>query len=319
MRRTTYQGKYSAKTNRRHRGIIRLLYAVNILLLAASAFKAFSAVEEARLQQGMFPTAGATTVETPQLPNPVSPTQLGGDIYAPEIHGVRDLQSYEGEPISYRMGITVTDDQDLSPVLTVDSSQVDLTRVGSYTVTYHAEDSSGNRSSAIATVTVLPREENFVDMADVYAAVDAALGVIITDDMDAEAQVRAISAWCWKSCRYAGHSDRGDWRQAAHTMLTTGTGDCYGFFAVSKLMFERLGIPNIDVVKVKNSETDSEHFWSLVSVDGGETYYHFDATPRLGQTEPFCLVTDRELDDYSESHNGSHNRDTSLYPATPEE
>jgi len=102
-------------------------------------------------------------------------------------------------------------------------------------------------------------------------------------------------------------------------MLTTGTGDCYGFFAVSKLLFERLDIPNMDVVKVKNSEDDSEHFWSLVSVDGGESYYHFDATPRLGQTGPFCLITDRELDAYSETHDGSHNRDTSLYPATPEE
>ncbi len=58
---------------------------------------------------------------------------------------------------------------------------------------------------------------------------------------------------------------------------------CFNYFAVTKLMFERLGIPNIDVKKVKNYEGDSNHYWSLVSVDGGETYYHFDAAPPQGR------------------------------------
>ena len=96
------------------------------------------------------------------------------------------------------------------------------------------------------------------------------------------------------------------------------SGDCFGYFAVTKLLFERLGIPNIDVRKVKNFDGDSDHFWSLVSVDGGKTYYHFDATPRVGDGDDFCLVTDAFLDAYSDSHKGSHNRDKSLYPATPE-
>ncbi len=102
-------------------------------------------------------------------------------------------------------------------------------------------------------------------------------------------------------------------------MLTTLRGDCYGYFAVAKLMFDRLKIPNIDVVKVKNYEEDSAHFWSLVSIDGGESYYHFDATPRIGDGDDFCLVTDAFLDAYSQAHKNSHNRDTSLYPATPQE
>lgn len=78
-------------------------------------------------------------------------------------------------------------------------------------------------------------------------------------------------------------------------------------------------IPNIDVQKVRNSDDDSDHFWSLVSIDGGEHYYHFDATPRSGSGDSFCLVTDAYLNAYSEKHKGSHNRDESLYPATPEE
>jgi hypothetical protein len=82
-------------------------------------------------------------------------------------------------------------------------------------------------------------------------------------------------------------------------------------------MFERLDIDNIDVRKVKNYEGDADHFWSLVSVDGGETWYHFDATPRIGGGD-FCLITDEALDEYSVNHKNSHNRDKSLYPATPE-
>ena len=83
-----------------------------------------------------------------------------------------------------------------------------------------------------------------------------------------------------------------------------------------KLLMEKLGIPNIDVVKVKNSPNDSNHYWSLVSTAGGETYYHFDMTPRNFPIE-FFLVTDSVMDEFSEEHGGTFNRDKSLYPATP--
>ena len=53
-------------------------------------------------------------------------------------------------------------------------------------------------------------------------------------------------------------------------------------------------------------------------MDGGSTYYHLDTTPRLGEGDDFCLVTDAFLDAYSDTHSGSHNRDKALYPKTPE-
>ena len=116
---------------------------------------------------------------------------------------------------------------------------------------------------------------------------------------------------------YSDSSDKSDYLQGAYVMMTERSGDCFNYFALSKLMFERLGIDNIDVRKVKNYEGDADHFWSLVSLDGGETWYHFDCTPRIGGGD-FCLITDAELDAYSVSHKNSHNRDKSLYPATPE-
>ena len=89
--------------------------------------------------------------------------------------------------------------------------------------------------------------------------------------MTVQEQVEAIYYWAKGAFTYSGHSDRTDWRQTAYNMLTNGRGDCYGYFAATKLLFEELGIPNIDVQKVKNSSDDSDHFWSLVSIDGGLT------------------------------------------------
>jgi hypothetical protein len=48
-------------------------------------------------------------------------------------------------------------------------------------------------------------------------------------------------------------------------------------------------------------------------VNIGEGWYHLDCTPRKdGST--FFYLTDAELAAYSDSHNGTHNFDHSLYP-----
>ncbi len=241
------------------------------------------------------------------------------DRIAPEITGVHDFTIYQGEAIAYRTGISVTDNEDLSPILNVDSSGVDLTIPGTYEVIYTAVDTSGNIATEKAMVTVLTKTQSFVDLETIEDAADALLARIIWPEATTREKVHAIYTWARTNIGYEGHSDRTDWRQTGYSVIQELRGDCYGYYAVCKLLFERLGLPNIDVVKVKNTETDSEHFWSLVSIDGGATYYHFDATPRVGDGDDFCLVTDAFLDAYSETHKNSHNRDKSLYPATPEE
>lgn len=239
------------------------------------------------------------------------------DITPPVISGVVDQTIYEGDAVSYLRGVTAADETDPKPNLTVDSSSVNLTTPGKYTVTYTATDASGNTSTATATITVLKKQEDHVDLETIYAAADAKLAKIVNKDDPLTEQISDIYTWARTNLAYGGHSDRTDWRQTAYVMLTKGRGDCYGYFAVTKLFFERLGIPNIDVEKVKNFPEDSNHFWSLVSYDGEQTWYHFDATPRVGNGDDFCLVTDAFLDAYSETHKRSHNRDVSLYPATP--
>lgn len=240
-----------------------------------------------------------------------------GDLDAPVLFGVHDITIYQGDTITYMSGITATDETDANPSITVDNSAVDLSRPGEYQIIYTATDASGNTSQEKATVTVLEKQEGFVDLDTIYAAADDKLREIIQESATTNQQVHDIYFWARLNLSYGGHSDRTDWRQTAYVMLTEGKGDCYGYWAVTKLLFERLEIPNIDVQKVKNSADDTDHFWSMVSLDGGETWYHFDSTPRYGDGDDFCLVTDAFIDAYSDSHKGSHNRDKSLYPETP--
>jgi transglutaminase-like putative cysteine protease len=212
--------------------------------------------------------------------------------------------------------VTVTDNLDSNILLDVDSSKVDLSTPGEYEVVYSATDFFGNTTSVTAKVTVYQNQDSYVELDVIYAEVDALLAKIITDDMNTRQQVQAIYKWVRNNCRYISHSEKDNWIQAGYRMLQDRKGDCYNYFGITKLMLERLEIPSIDVVKVPNYEGDSNHFWSLVSVDGGETYYHVDTTPRTVPTN-FCLVTDKVMDDFSAGYRNCFNRDKSLYPATP--
>ena len=255
--------------------------------------------------------AGNTTT----VPSTVTVTD---DCVAPTIQGVHDISLYLGSAASYRSGVIVTDDKDPSPTLEVDSSQVDLSNPGTYPLVYTARDMTGNETRKEVTVTVAKKPETYVDPETVNAKADELLKKIVTEDMAPEAKVKAIYSYVRSHYTYSGHSDKTDWVQGAYVMMESGQGDCFNYYAVTKLLLDRCGIPNIDVRKVRNFPEDSDHYWSLVSVDGGKTYYHLDTTPRVGDGDDFCLVTDKFLDDYSAKNKNCHNRDKSLYPATPE-
>ncbi len=309
-----YTGKYEVqKPTRKKRKKPNLIpaFLLVVLLISICILVLIKAMEDAPdSTAGQGSTAGTTTEET----------TLPKDQVPPEISGVKDITLYMGGTVAYRSGVTVTDDEDPAPQLMVDSSEVDLATPGVYQVVYTAQDAAGNQAQETATITVLLKKAEFVELEAVYQAADKLIAQIIKPEhVTARQKVHAIYAWARSSIGYAGHSDRTDWRQTAYNILQNKQGDCYGYFAVTKLLFERLEIPNIDVQKVRNYADDSDHFWSLVSIDGGESYYHFDATPRIGDGDDFCLVTDTFLDAYSNAHKKCHNRDSSLYPATPKE
>jgi hypothetical protein len=237
------------------------------------------------------------------------------DSQAPTITGVRDLLTYVGGTVAYRAGVTVSDDYDENVKLELDTSGVDLSTAGVYTVLYRAADASGNLAEQKAQVTVLEKRENHVELDVIYAEIDKQLAKFITDDMTDRQKAEAVYVWTRLHFTYGGHTDTTDYIQSAYQFLKTRKGDCFGYFALQKLMLERMNIPTIDVYKVKNYPSDSNHYWLLVSIDGGENYYHYDNV----WSKYLCLVTDKRLNAFSKSVKNCFNRDESLYPATPTE
>lgn len=237
------------------------------------------------------------------------------DKEAPKLSGVRDITTYVGDAVSYRSGVSVSDDCDPTPKLEVDSTGVDLSTVGAYTVVYRATDAAGNQTEQQVQVKVLEKQKNHVDPQIIYEAVDSILAKITTEDMTDRQKAEAVYVWTRLHFTYSGHTDTTDYIQSAYHFLTTKKGDCYGYFALQKLMLERMNIPTIDVRKVKNFPSDSNHYWLLVSIDGGENYYHYDNL----WSKYLCLVTDKRLNAFSKQVKNCFNRDESLYPPTPTE
>ncbi len=234
---------------------------------------------------------------------------LQKDTQAPVITGVKNIDVIIGEGISYRNGVTVSDncDQDIS--LKIDTAGATNKEAGQYTITYTATDRAGNSTSETALLTV--RQVSY-DQETVYAMADAVLAKIITDDMDGRAKLNAIYKWVRSTMSYANHSDKTNWLKGAYEGLKYHRGDCFVYFAQTKALLTRAGIANIDIQKLPGYRT--MHYWNLVDI--GEGWHHYDTCPRIGGGT-WNYLTDAELMSYSESHNNSHIYDRSLYPVIP--
>ena len=182
------------------------------------------------------PTEPSSSVSAPTTPS----TPDVQDIFAPVISGVRDLETYVGSTISYKTGVTVTDDLDAKPTLEIDNSQVDLSKPGVYNVTYTATDASGNATSITVKLTVKVRTANFVEPEVIYAKADAILSQFIRDDMTDREKAEAVYVWTRRGVHLSYGSkpagfvhEEADWLQTAYQLLNTevAKGDCYFFFA----------------------------------------------------------------------------------------
>ena len=222
----------------------------------------------------------------------------------PEILGAADQEIVLGDTISYRSGVTVSDNKDDEVELTIDNSQVNLNVAGSYPVVYSATDRAGNKTTV--TVTVMVEDAT---QAKVIQLADELLARITTSEMSDKEKCRAIYDWAQNSIKYVGTADKSDIYQGAYEGFTKMRGDCYTYYAVATVLLDRLGIPNMKITR-----TDSTHYWCLVDV--GEGWYHFDCSPRrIGYYIDTCLVPDSVLETYSrEQIEGYYDFDHSLYP-----
>lgn len=247
------------------------------------------------------------------------------DTTPPVIEGVAELTAGVGKTVSYKRGITVTDDCDENVALEIDNSQVDLDKPGDYEVVYSATDKAGNKTEISTILHVIEEAkveeggaEVVVTEEMVNAKADEILAEITNPSMSQYEVLRAIYDWCNKKIAYLDGVPKTNWVVGAYEGLIERRGDCYTFAMSSKCLLNRAGIKNMDIERVRIG--NSMHFWNLVDI--GEGWHHFD-TCRRGDGATFFYLTDEELMAYSNAHiserfpNGTHYYDRSLYPEIP--
>lgn len=117
-----------------------------------------------------------------------------------------------------------------------------------------------------------------------------------------------IFYWVHTNISYQTMTSYESFEEAAYGGFTRRSGDCYVYFACSKMLLDIAGIPNLMVERYP-VETNS-HFWNLIQIDG--LWYHCDATVFRDHPDMYFLCTDYEIDD------GHHSFDSSLYPERAE-
>lgn len=233
---------------------------------------------------------------------------LQKDTESPVISGVRDRSIFIGDSISYRSGVSVSDNCDSDIALKIDSSNVTLSVAGTYTVVYTATDRAGNSVQESANITV---SERSYDTATINALADAVLAKIITPGMSDYDKLNAIYWWIKSNIKYENHSDKTDYNRGAYEGLHDKKGDCFVYASTANALISRAGITTMIIHKIPAA---TQHFWNLVDI--GEGWHHFDTTPR--RTPLTCIyMTDAELMAYSNANNLSHNYDRTQYPEIP--
>ncbi len=243
---------------------------------------------------------------------------LEADTEPPKIYGVRDNIVSLNTPVAYKKGIYVIDNRDGEISFEVDSSKVNIRKEGSYPVIYSATDSSGNKTQQEVTYTVRASEVEVVEREVVEALANEILAKIIKDDMTMEEKALALYKYINKNVYYLGGRHSDDMITEAYYGMLEDPGDCYTYFAVSDLMLNMVGIPNIRVERLRY-EGESNHYWHMINCGNG--WYHFD--PSIHKPEFFSfMLTDAEAEAYSRQKGKNayyYRHDKEKYPATPTE
>ena len=197
----------------------------------------------------------------------------------------------------------------------VDESGLDLYRVGIYTVYACGVDAKGRRGECV------PIRVEVVDSFD-KNRLDDMLGEIVSglsiEGKSKEAICRDIYRTVRERLVYNGESEKGDLCRSAYYALCQGGGDCYSYFALSKLLLDLCGIENMDIQREEGYTSDT-HYWHLVNIGDG-CWYHFDTTElkRDKYLHSGCLLTDMQIMAYSKARKDFYRYDAEDYPSVSE-
>lgn len=191
------------------------------------------------------------------------------DFRAPKLTGADKSMSVEkySEP-DFLEGVSAQDSVSGVCEVQVDLSQLNLSKAGTYYITYSACDASGNIATVKRKVVVEPNEE------DTKALVET-IAQTLSDDPE------QIRDYVRRSISYS-HSWGGD--DPVWHGFTRRSGNCYVHAMCLKALFDEKGIESQLIWVV-----DKSHYWLIVKLDEG--WRHIDPTPGVRHTK-YSLMTD---------------------------
>lgn len=215
----------------------------------------------------------------------VGSLSVGRESPDPVIEGVTDMEVLLGSTVSYRKGVVATDRFGQELDLEIDSSAVNLNKIGTYDVIYSVTDQHGLEAQVETTLKVYNNTENMV-----LLSVQRVLDQILKEDMSAHDKAYAIYKWTRDNIRYTSGGERDDMYLIAYNGFQTGTGDCYTYQAVAYFLLIEAGISVVPLERIDGTGTN--HKWLAVNVGNG--WYHFDACANSSKQDVF-LYSDSEV------------------------
>lgn len=190
----------------------------------------------------------------------------------PVIYGIsKDLTVAKNGTPDYLSGVSATDDRDGAVPVSVNDSGVDLSKAGTYYVTYSATDKSGNTKTARRRVVVTHNQE------DTNALVAHLANQLSSDPEQIRDFVRTYISY---STNWGGDDPVWFGFQNRH-------GNCYVHALALRALLAYKGY-NTQLIWV----TNKTHYWLIIQMPDG-SWRHIDATPSSTHSI-YSLMTDEQ-------------------------
>ena len=178
------------------------------------------------------------------------------DMTPPVIKGLTNMTVAKHSSPDFLKGVTATDDKDGKCVVKVNTSSLNMSKAGTYYITYTAKDKSGNTATAKRKVTVEHDQEDTKALVKSIAAGLSSNPESLRDYV--RNRISYNTNWGGSDPVWYGFTNR--------------VGNCYVHALCLQALFNEKGISS-QLIWV----TDKSHYWLLVNIGG--TWKHIDPTP----------------------------------------
>lgn len=200
------------------------------------------------------------------------------DATAPTFSGLSNMTVEKHSTPDFKSGVTATDDKDGKVSFTWDTSKLDLTKAGTYYVTYTAKDKSGNVATAKRKVTVNHDQED----------TDALVASIAAKAGDDPVSIKNYVKNYVRS--YVSNADGG--KDPVWYGFTNRRGNCIVFAHCLKAVLDAKGYETKLIWVTKPTSKIKSHYWVLIKIDG--EWMHLDATPGRTTHQKYDLMNDAQ-------------------------